>query len=67
MAFPEWNPLYDLQEMRSWKSADMVRRYAHLGPAHMVRQAEVVGRLPEDTNLAQEVEVPHQLKGRARG
>jgi integrase len=28
-------PLYDLQEMGGWKSAEMVRRYAHLAPAQM--------------------------------
>ncbi|MES2902323.1 MAG: site-specific integrase [Pseudomonadota bacterium] len=58
-------PLYDLQEMGAWKSADMVRRYAHLGPAQMARHAEVVGKLLESTNLAQEVEVPLQFKGPA--
>nr|WP_183555839.1 tyrosine-type recombinase/integrase [Massilia aurea] len=35
-------PLYDLQEMRGWKSVAMVRRYAHLAPAHMARHAAVV-------------------------
>lgn len=30
-------PVHDLQEMGGWKSAAMVRRYAHLAPAHMTR------------------------------
>jgi len=38
-------PLYDLQEMAGWKSPQMVRRYAHLAPAHMAKHAEVVGNL----------------------
>lgn len=38
-------PLYDLQEMGGWKSAAMVRRYAHLAPAQMARHAAVVGGL----------------------
>jgi integrase len=46
-------PLYDLQEMGGWKSAEMVRRYAHLAPAQMARHAAVVGALLHDTNTAQ--------------
>jgi integrase len=38
-------PLYDLQEMGGWRSAAMVRRYAHLAPAQMARHAAVVGGL----------------------
>lgn len=60
-------PLYDLQEMGSWKSADMVRRYAHLGPAQMSRHAEVVGRILEATNLSQAAEVDSKDKGPACG
>jgi len=30
-------PLYDLHEMGGWKSAAMVRRYAHLWPARAWR------------------------------
>jgi len=47
-------PLYDLQEMGGWKSAEMVRRYAHLAPAQMAKHAEVVGNLLCVTNTAQE-------------
>lgn len=47
-------PLYDLQEMGGWKSAEMVRRYAHLAPAQMAKHAAVVGALLHDTNAAHE-------------
>lgn len=46
-------PMYDLQEMGGWKSAEMVRRYAHLAPAQMAKHAEVVGNLLNVTNTAQ--------------
>jgi len=46
-------PMYDLQEMGGWKSAEMVRRYAHLAPAQMARHAEKVGNLILVTNTAQ--------------
>lgn len=35
-------PLYALQEMGGWKSACMVRKYAHLGPAHNLRFAQTI-------------------------
>ena len=38
-------PLYALQEMGGWKSMEMVRRYAHLAPAHLAPHAEVVGQM----------------------
>jgi integrase len=47
-------PLYDLQEMGGWKSAEMVRRYAHLAPAQMAKHAAVISALLHDTNTAQE-------------
>lgn len=34
--------LYELQEMGAWKSAEMVKRYAHLAPEKMQENAEVV-------------------------
>ncbi|MBV8636340.1 MAG: site-specific integrase [Burkholderiaceae bacterium] len=46
-------PMYDLQEMGGWKSAEMVRRYAHLAPAQMAKHAAVVGNLLHDTTKAQ--------------
>ena len=46
-------PMYDLQEMGGWKSAEMVRRYAHLAPAQMAKHAEIVGALLNVTNTAQ--------------
>jgi len=46
-------PLYNLQEMGGWQSAEMVRRYAHLAPAHMAKHADVVGSLLCDTYTPQ--------------
>jgi integrase len=46
-------PLYDLQEMGGWKSAEMVRRYAHLAPAQMAKHAAVVGEILRVTNPSQ--------------
>jgi integrase len=46
-------PLYVVQEMGAWESAEMVRRYAHLAPAHLVKHAEVVAGLLNDTNASQ--------------
>lgn len=38
-------PLNALQEMGAWQSAEMVRRYAHLGSEHVARHASVVDHL----------------------
>lgn len=46
-------PLYDLQEMGGWKSAEMVRRYAHLAPAQMARNAAVIDPLLHVTTMSQ--------------
>jgi hypothetical protein len=46
-------PLYVVQEMGAWESEAMVRRYAHLAPAHLQRHAELVSDLLAGTNLAQ--------------
>lgn len=46
-------PLYDLQEMGGWKSSEMVRRYAHLAPAHLAKHAAIVENLLCGTNSAQ--------------
>ena len=35
-------PLYALQEMGGWKSASMVRKYAHLSPAHNLKYAQSI-------------------------
>ena len=35
------------------ESSEMVRRYAHLAPAHLAKHAEVVAGLLSDTNAAQ--------------
>ena len=57
-------PLYDLQEMGGWKSAEMVRRYAHLAPAQMAKHAAVVGELLRGTNPSQvpQIEVETDVK-----
>jgi predicted amino acid dehydrogenase len=47
-------PLHVVQEMAAWKSAEMVRRYAHLAPAHLAKHAEVVAGLLNDTSAAQD-------------
>lgn len=46
-------PLYELQEMAGWKSETMVRRYAHLAPAQLAKNAAVVDAVIHDTNAAQ--------------
>lgn len=46
-------PLYALQEMGGWKSTEMIRRYAHLAPAHLAKHADVVGNMLIGTNVAQ--------------
>jgi integrase len=46
-------PLYDLQEMGGWKSAEMVRRYAHLAPAQMARNAAAIDALLHVTITSQ--------------
>jgi integrase len=51
-------PLYDLQEMGAWKSAEMVRRYAHLAPAQMAKHPAVISALLHDTNTAQDGPAP---------
>jgi integrase len=43
-------PLYVLQEMGSWASAEMVRRYAHLSAEHLAEHAERI--VLKDTKLA---------------
>ena len=46
-------PLYVVQEMGAWESEGMVRRYAHLAPAHLRQHDEVVSGLLNGTNTAQ--------------
>lgn len=45
-------PLHDIQEMGGWETAAMVRRYAHLSPAHLAHRAQLLDGLI-NTNLAQ--------------
>jgi hypothetical protein len=46
-------PLYVVQEMGAWESEGMVRRYAHLAPAHLAKHAEVISAMLGGTNSAQ--------------
>jgi hypothetical protein len=43
-------PLYELQELGGWESAEMVRRYAHLAPEHLAIAAARI--VPLGTKLA---------------
>jgi len=51
-------PLNDIQEMGAWETAAMVRRYAHLSPAHLAHRAKVIDGLV-DTELAQDSSAPN--------
>jgi integrase len=46
-------PLNVVQEMGAWESEGMVRRYAHLAPAHLAPHAEIVANLLSGTSAAQ--------------
>ncbi|MBI3919120.1 MAG: tyrosine-type recombinase/integrase [Betaproteobacteria bacterium] len=47
-------PLADIQEMGGWETYAMVKRYAHLLPAHLAYRAKVIDELMDtDTKLAQ--------------
>ena len=46
-------PMHVLQEMGGWETASMVRRYAHLAPAHLLKYAETVAGLLGGTNTPQ--------------
>ena len=46
-------PLHVLQEMGGWETTSMVRRYAHLAPAHLQQHAETVAGLLGGTNTPQ--------------
>jgi integrase len=46
-------PMHVLQQMGAWESSSMVRRYAHLAPAHLAVHAEVIAEMLADTKLAQ--------------
>lgn len=46
-------PLNIVQEMGDWESEGMVRRYAHLAPAHLAAHAVIVANLLRGTNAAQ--------------
>ena len=46
-------PLNAVQEMGAWESEEMVRRYAHLAPAHLAPHAEIIAKLLSGTSAAQ--------------
>lgn len=46
-------PLNVIQEMGAWESEGMVRRYAHLAPAHLLPHAEKVADVLNGTTAAQ--------------
>jgi integrase len=46
-------PVYAVQEMGAWQSEGMVRRYAHLAPAHLAKHAEVISAMLKGTITAQ--------------
>ncbi|HEY6281259.1 MAG TPA: site-specific integrase, partial [Burkholderiales bacterium] len=53
--FASWHvqagtPIYELQELGGWQSAEMVRRYAHLAPENLARAAARI--MPVDTKMA---------------
>jgi len=47
-------PLHVVQEMGAWETASMVRRYAHLAPAHLASHAAVLDKLLVGTITAQD-------------
>jgi integrase len=49
-------PANVLQEMGAWAPEGMVRRYAHLAPAHLAEHAEWIAGLVGGTKLAQTTE-----------
>ena len=59
--------MYDPKEMGGWKTGDMVRHCAHLGPVQMSRHVEVVGAVLQATNLTQTVEAVDKTKGSTIG
>jgi integrase len=46
-------PLFVVQEMGAWQSEGMVRRYAHLGPAHLAQHAQLISAMLKGTDSAQ--------------
>ena len=47
-------PIYELQQLGGWESAEMVRRYAHLAPEHLATAAARI--IPFGTKVATEEE-----------
>ena len=54
-------PLHVLQELGGWESAEMVRRYAHLGGQHLAEYATIIS-WANDTNTTQSENGPRMLR-----
>ena len=50
-------PLYVLQELGGWSSAEMVKQYAHLSSDHLARYAEKMSTISLQSESRQEVKV----------
>lgn len=57
-------PLFDLQEIGGWKSAEMVRHYVRLSPAQMAKHTIVIVSLLHDTDTSQHDLTTQQKRGR---
>ena len=55
-------PLYALQELGGWESAEMVRRYAHLAAEHLAPYADRVCALRVVKKSAAGTNMSHALK-----
>jgi site-specific recombinase XerD len=47
-------PLYVLKELGGWQTLEIVKRYAHLAPEHLMAYAERLASPGEGTNEAQQ-------------
>ena len=61
-------PLFALQELAGWESAEMVRPYAHLAPDHLAPYAErlCTARAAESETVDVLVTVPKRRRARHR-
>jgi len=53
-------PLYALKELAGWETLEIVKRYAHLAPAHLLAYAENVGS--ESTPQIRHSDEPDDVK-----
>jgi len=59
-------PLFALQELDGWESAEIVRRYAHLSEDHLARFAERLRALRAVNSKAHGTILAYPKKQRAR-